>query len=157
MNECKNCGKCCDAEHFNIRILEPDLERYVKNKQWIIIRGIEFGMDIDKKQIWKFKHKENGKCVFYDDEEKRCKIYNSRPLTCSVYPVPAEGNLTRRECRNHVLFDVSSYRNKYARFHRAYHAFDRKSITWRQEVLKRCNELANDQLEKQKHKTLKND
>jgi Fe-S-cluster containining protein len=30
---------------------------------------------------------QKGKCVFFDAEKVRCKVYKHRPLGCSLYPV----------------------------------------------------------------------
>ena len=76
---CSHCGICCTETEMllsNRDIVTLEKQGFKRNYFARISRqGFAFLKNID------------GYCVFYNREEKRCKIYNDRPSGCRVYPV----------------------------------------------------------------------
>lgn len=76
---CTHCTKCC--QDTRMELCEADISRLVR-------RGhadgsfYETGKDGIPRLI-----NEQGFCVLFDREKRRCKEYASRPLGCTIYPV----------------------------------------------------------------------
>lgn len=75
---CSRCGKCC--QETEMELSGGDIERL--EKMGYCPRDFCFIDDgvIKLKNI-------GGLCYFYDEREKRCKVYEGRPLGCFLYPV----------------------------------------------------------------------
>jgi len=97
MNACQQCGKCCDLNTYNLHVYPYDVQRWQARGQEKIIKELCFGIDSQKHQIWTFRKQADGHCTFHHNGH--CSIYNSRPLTCRVYPA-THGD----ECLSHVRF-----------------------------------------------------
>ena len=76
---CTHCTKCC--QDTRMELCQADIDRLVR-------RGhadgsfYEVGEDGIPRLI-----NEQGHCVLFDQERKRCREYAARPLGCSIYPV----------------------------------------------------------------------
>ncbi len=86
--ECKRCGYCC--KFTQMQLTNYDIRR---------IEQLGFKRDqfirFDKDGFAKLKNK-NGYCIFYDTSKKECKIYENRPIGCSLYPLiydPIKNNI----------------------------------------------------------------
>ena len=106
--KCNNCGSCCKDTNTLVNVTFQDLLR-IKNglnltiDETLVILGFYmFDKRPSKENLKKmvippietenglafiglFK-KENGECIFYNDQEKKCKIYNLRPNFCRTFP-----------------------------------------------------------------------
>ena len=75
---CSNCGRCC--EETQMELSGSDIERLEKAGYH---RG-EFALvDNDAIQL----RNVNRWCYFYNVTEKKCRVYQKRPLGCYLYPV----------------------------------------------------------------------
>ena len=75
---CSNCGICC--EDTVMELSSKDIEK-------IVDKGyrVEEFTDLDK-GVTRLKNV-NGYCYFYNHVDKKCKIYENRPIGCYLYPV----------------------------------------------------------------------
>lgn len=97
--QCQMCGTCCQHKE-DVTIYISDMERWAEDGIIYQVLGdlqiyAEFGVpSIQLKE-------EKGVCVMYDPEDKKCRIYESRPLTCRAYPLGYDGQHYRvknKEC-----------------------------------------------------------
>ncbi|MDD3248561.1 MAG: YkgJ family cysteine cluster protein [Methanosarcina sp.] len=86
---CELCARCCTKE-FNdhVFLLDSDLER-IKQIDPDAVTPAPYYEFCDQKgrfyvSGYALKTKPDGSCIFL--ENKRCRIYESRPLICRVYP-----------------------------------------------------------------------
>lgn len=86
---CELCARCCTKE-FNdhVFLLDSDLEK-IKQIDPDAVTPAPYYEFCDQKgrfyvSGYALKTKPDGSCVFL--ENKRCRIYESRPLICRVYP-----------------------------------------------------------------------
>ncbi len=75
---CSNCGIYC--EETMMEVSSEDIKRLEKKGY----RLEEFTF-IDKGAAW--LRNVNGYCYFYSRTDKKCQIYEDRPLGCYIYPV----------------------------------------------------------------------
>jgi Fe-S-cluster containining protein len=110
MFECKRCGKCCENPgeiaifEWEREIIEEEAKR--AGYEGAVVPGIVARVG-NVKVILQWKIKNRGKCIFFDEKERRCCIYAKRPLACRAYPLACSGiNLTEakeiigEECTN---------------------------------------------------------
>jgi Fe-S-cluster containining protein len=74
---CESCNlvtRCCSSEY--VYVLPIEIERY----KYLDIPIFEFSGSY-------FLQKERGKCVFFSERTKSCKIYEERPIVCRMYPI----------------------------------------------------------------------
>jgi Fe-S-cluster containining protein len=106
--ECQRCGECCtdsktlvNLTYFDIiRIKEGlnltneelirilgfyvyDKEPSEEDKKKMVISPIETEKGFAYVGLLK---RENGSCYFYDEKNKKCKIYKLRPMFCKTFP-----------------------------------------------------------------------
>lgn len=76
---CLRCGDCCTETEMLLS--RGDIERLER-------KGYprEFFVLFDREGYAKLRN-QHGHCVFFDVEARRCKVYESRPLGCRLYPV----------------------------------------------------------------------
>jgi Fe-S-cluster containining protein len=76
---CNRCGTCC---------LETEMLLSTKDIEKLIKKGhnIEFFTRQDNEGYIILKN-QNGHCVFFDVNKKRCIIYSDRPTGCRLYPI----------------------------------------------------------------------
>ena len=85
-NLCGNCDhkNCCTNSAVPL-VFSNDLER-IKKKDLQYIKHLKT-IEINGKQVYAVKKKEGStECVFWDDLVGGCKIYESRPIDCRLYP-----------------------------------------------------------------------
>jgi hypothetical protein len=77
--DCSRCGVCC--EKTEMLLSNADVKR---------LEGVGYDRQKfacqDRHGFIRLRNR-RGFCVFYDAEERRCRIYKHRPLGCRVYPV----------------------------------------------------------------------
>jgi Fe-S-cluster containining protein len=76
---CLRCGDCC--RETEMLLSAEDIER-LEGKGY----RKEFFMLFDEEGYAKLRNL-RGACVFYDPENRRCKIYKFRPSGCRLYPI----------------------------------------------------------------------
>ena len=76
---CLRCGDCC--RETEMLLSEEDINR-LEGKGY----RREFFALFDKEGYAKLRNLQHH-CVFYDVENRRCKVYRDRPLGCRLYPV----------------------------------------------------------------------
>ena len=77
--DCKKCGNDCCGKIKNLTpILLPFEEKEFKR----------FGRKIKTpyREVFILKKKKNGRCIFFDELNKNCSIYEKRPIECRIYP-----------------------------------------------------------------------
>ena len=84
--ECTQCGDCCTGAPGYVwvnkseiaalaeNVGQPDVEEFEK----LYVRKIGI-----RKSLKEFP---NGDCVFFDNETRRCKVYEARPRQCRTWP-----------------------------------------------------------------------
>ncbi|WP_455391770.1 YkgJ family cysteine cluster protein [[Eubacterium] cellulosolvens] len=97
--ECQLCGKCCETETINITV--SDLDRWVADNT--IYRVFHLLKLDDNEGVPRIilKKDEDGVCNLYHRDNKRCTIYESRPLICQAFPLGFNGtnyHLKSTEC-----------------------------------------------------------
>lgn len=91
MSHCRRCGRCCQPnpsklEHPGVNVSERDLKQIARNPNY------------SYKQLKKKTHLSKDPnfiqgiylplpCMFYDKKRGACRIYESRPLVCSTFPI----------------------------------------------------------------------
>lgn len=77
-----------------MELLPEDIER---------IESLGYSLEyfaVNDNGIWRLKNI-NGHCVFYDEETRKCKIYEYRPIGCRLYPLnydDEEGVVVDKAC-----------------------------------------------------------
>lgn len=94
---CKHCGLCCEETEM----LLSNADITVLERQGYLTESFA---SFSKKGAVQLRNN-RGKCVFYDVERHRCKVYRLRPLGCRIYPV------IYSEERGIVLDDLCPERN----------------------------------------------
>src|SRR3972149_11348615 len=76
---CLRCGECC---------LETEMLLSTEDLAKLEKKGYkkEFFARVDKAAYTVLRNS-HGCCVFFDVENRRCKVYSERPSGCRVYPV----------------------------------------------------------------------
>lgn len=85
-NLCGNCShkNCCTDSAVPL-VFSKDLEK-IKKKDSQYVKHIKT-IEINGKQVNAIKKKEGStECVFWDGSTGGCKIYESRPMDCRLYP-----------------------------------------------------------------------
>ena len=76
---CSNCGNCC--ERTEMLLSKGDIERLEKvgfNREDFTVTDEEELIRLRNVGRW---------CYFYDPRDKKCQVYEDRPLGCLLYPV----------------------------------------------------------------------
>jgi len=90
---CSKCGKCC--ERTEMLLSKEDIERLERegfSREDFAVIGKDGLTRLGNVGEW---------CYFYDSEEKKCQVYEYRPLGCRIYPVVYsidEGVITDELC-----------------------------------------------------------
>lgn len=88
--QCARCGQCCQGEGYTI-VDDQDINR-IANGTGVIPENIRETFTIsdpeNRQGIRIIKMiGPNNLCTFYDAENKRCTIYESRPAICRTHPM----------------------------------------------------------------------
>ena len=77
--ECLECGYCC--LETEMLLSKKDIDRLEKKgfKTKYFSRQNNEGYIVLKNR--------KGHCIFFDPEQKKCKIYEDRPFGCRLYPI----------------------------------------------------------------------
>lgn len=82
---CTGCGDCCTGAPGYVWINKAEIEAL----------AAKFDMDVEafearyvrkvgvRKSLVEFA---NGDCVFFDNESRKCKVYDARPRQCRTWP-----------------------------------------------------------------------
>ncbi len=75
---CSNCGKCC--EETMMELSSEDIKRLEEagccvEEFAVVDEGVTRLRNVDKR------------CYFYSMIERKCQVYENRPLGCFLYPV----------------------------------------------------------------------
>lgn len=91
-DHCIRCGECCLASSPTFQMADVSLvyEGLIERGNIYTIRTGELVRDnikgelkVTDKEILKIREKENGRgCIYYDEGEKACTIYEHRPIQC---------------------------------------------------------------------------
>lgn len=76
---CSRCGKCCEKTEMLLSKADMQLLRELRYSL------IDYTI-CDNKGFIRLKNMK-GYCVFYDFKTRKCKIYESKPLGCRIYPI----------------------------------------------------------------------
>ncbi len=81
---CSNCGLCCEETEMELSSRDINtLEKAGYPREKFTVTG-EDG-------ITRLRNVE-GQCYFYNHTEKRCQVYEVRPIGCYTYPVVYSAN-----------------------------------------------------------------
>ena len=97
--ECQLCGYCCGNETINITI--SDLDRWVADNTIYRILHLLKLDEAGGRFFLIFKKDDDGMCNLYHRDNKKCMIYDTRPLYCRAYPLGFNGEnyyLRSKEC-----------------------------------------------------------
>lgn len=108
--KCHKCGKCC-KDFESVSIFDFELQRFLQNAQKIgynpkITIKPENTRSIGDKFLIILYTWEKGEipCPFLN-EKNQCRIYNEKPLFCSLYPFPQEFHAAPWRCYREELMD----------------------------------------------------
>ena len=83
--KCSGCGDCCTGAPGYVWVNKQEIRDLAKlaelevaefEKQYVRRIGI-------RKSLVEFP---NGDCVFFDNEQRNCKVYDARPRQCRTWP-----------------------------------------------------------------------
>ena len=89
---CRCCGKCClpnprDPKNRGVILCKEDLALMAKHSRYsyryLTKRGL-IHPDPNSPRRWHLPLP----CMFYDQKNRRCTIYEIRPLVCRLFPMP---------------------------------------------------------------------
>ena len=106
--ECNRCGTCCTDKETIVNLTRTDIVR-LKNglkldinelleiTSFYILEESQFSEIIDQMVIppiltergqsfIALRKKDDGSCIFYNQEKKKCRIYSIRPCLCRTFP-----------------------------------------------------------------------
>ena len=98
---CSNCGECCgDALHVSKKELKAIRKYIIKHKIKLKPARKDVHFDLT--------------CPFRDNENKKCLIYNKRPLICHLFKCNQDIETIRKN-RDYVSenFPIISFRNEF--------------------------------------------
>jgi len=76
---CSNCGLCCEETEMELSIKDINaLEKAGYSRETFTVMG-EDGVN-RLRNI-------DGRCFFYNNADKRCRVYDIKPIGCFTYPV----------------------------------------------------------------------
>ncbi|MGC8571260.1 YkgJ family cysteine cluster protein [Caldivirga sp.] len=78
--KCTLCGLCCI--NTRMELLPEDIERI----EQLGYRLEDFAEFDGEYGVWRLRNV-NNHCVFFDEESKKCRIYENRPVGCRLYPL----------------------------------------------------------------------
>lgn len=87
---CKKCPAYC-CTYTDIEVTSRDIDRLAKHfdLNYAQAEG-RFTKDDDKKKVRLLRHRKDrifdSACMFLDQEERRCTIYEARPGVCRKFP-----------------------------------------------------------------------
>lgn len=102
-NYCNHCGLCC-IETENIEILPKEYKHMIKVKP-------ELAKDIIGSKMGLYKFKEEKPCKFFNDELKKCEIYDLRPTSCRDYPCHQGNIIFAGDCEYMVRYMFEECKN----------------------------------------------
>ena len=91
--QCSNCGMCCEGTEMLLS--KEDIERLERvgfSREDFTVIGEDGLTRLRNAREW---------CYFYNPTEKKCQVYEDRPLGCLLYPVVYsidEGVITDELC-----------------------------------------------------------
>jgi len=90
---CIRCGECCIQSSPTLQVQDLCLidEGAIARQNLYTIRKGELVWDnviealiITREEMIKIREREDGGCIYYNDADKACKIYEKRPAQCSA-------------------------------------------------------------------------
>ena len=121
ITECMRCGICCKKGGPSFHLADKHLidEGIILTKYLFTIRKGELAYDNVRHELLplsseliKIKGKNNSNiCIFFNESEKKCEIYNNRPTECKalkcwdtreIEQIYSKNRLTRKD----LLFDI---------------------------------------------------
>lgn len=82
---CSGCGDCCTGapgyvwlNNEDIRGMAAELELSVEDFEAKYVRSVGI-----RKSLIEY---ENGDCVFFDNQSRKCEVYGARPRQCRTWP-----------------------------------------------------------------------
>lgn len=96
--QCRNCGKCCGP----IPLLDWEL---------VEIRRAVRNLPVEERERLKHQKRERLTCPLRDIENRRCAIYEARPLICRQY-----GHYEGLKCPNNKGVKLKSRKQGYKEF-----------------------------------------
>jgi Fe-S-cluster containining protein len=87
---CKKCPAYC-CTYTDIEVTSRDIDRLAKKFDLSYAQAEErFTKDDDKKKVRLLRHRKDrifdSACMFLDQEERRCTVYDARPGVCRKFP-----------------------------------------------------------------------
>ena len=93
-DQCTRCGECCLRSSPTLQMQDLDLVKrgiikkrdlYTIRKGELVNDNINEGLTITPRELIKIREQakgEKGGCIYYDEVEKACTIYEQRPVQC---------------------------------------------------------------------------
>jgi hypothetical protein len=79
--DCLKCANCCKTTSPIFR--DVDIKRIAKKQRMKVVDFIDFYLKTDSDGDYVLK---SSPCVFLDNDDNTCSIYDYRPLACEGYP-----------------------------------------------------------------------
>lgn len=122
--ECSQCGDCCTGAPGFVWVNKAEIAELARQT------GEENVSVFEEKYVRQvgirksLKEFDNGDCVFFDGEERTCKVYDARPRQCRTWPFwdsnlksPADWERTCQTCpgsgrgRLHQMEEIETRRS----------------------------------------------
>lgn len=83
--ECQQCGNCCSGEPGYIWVSDEEISAISER---LNISAEEFKEKFLYKTRGKLsiKERENGDCMLLDENDRKCMVYDIRPVQCRTWP-----------------------------------------------------------------------
>ncbi|MCL2622493.1 MAG: YkgJ family cysteine cluster protein [Planctomycetaceae bacterium] len=82
---CRQCGRCCIGEPGYVWVTEEEMAAMAAGlglSQSLF--AANFARNVgDRKSLVELP---NGDCIFFDDQTRGCKVYETRPTQCRTWP-----------------------------------------------------------------------
>ena len=104
--QCSECGICCHDTMMELS--RDDIERLTKNGYLLEDFAIINGGGASLRNV-------NGYCYFFNHSEKKCKVYESKPIGCTIYPVvyvEKKGARVDKLCPRGYMITEQEFRTK---------------------------------------------
>ena len=86
---CQMCGNCCGSE--NVYLSPTDIDRWVADNTIFRVMHLLDLEETEERIRISLRKDDDGKCSLYHRDNKRCTIYESRPIQCRAFPLGFNG------------------------------------------------------------------
>lgn len=83
--QCLGCGDCCTGEPGFVWVGDAEIERLARELGVAVVSFLEtYVREVHGRRS--LIELEDGDCVFFDGQSRKCKVYRARPGQCRTWP-----------------------------------------------------------------------